>query len=435
MPDNALSSLYPQPVAPNQGLLINDPAKVLGIVGQINSNALFQQQFNARKAIGQAYQSAIQPDGSIDTQTLMQGIKDNPDAGFMAGEASAGALSRQGQQIENASKAFGLQAGQNKLLLDGLGTLADKPKVTDDDLRNYAVTAARNSGVPTSQILSVLQAAPKDQAARKEWLTSLRNIAIGSAGTAERVAAPPAATGAPQTAPKGAINYAGGATPTGLPPGVGEAQQATGVGSGQALNDARVRGLNYRQEVFPLEQAIPTLEKLGKTGTGPGTEEFNHIKSFLQSAGIPGLDVDKIKNFDEAKKYLTDFVNQNGNTGTNDKLAASFAGNPSVNISNAAAADVAKSALALRRMKQAQLVEFEKSGKPDSDYAKWASQWQLNHDPRAFGFDLMKPDQRKKVLESISDAKGKDGAASPRDLFKLQVMHAHDAGIVKPPSE
>src|ERR1700679_4175078 len=99
-----VNALYPQPVAPGSGggLLAGDPTKVLGLVGLVNQNALFQQQFNARKAIGQAYQSAIQPDGSIDTQTLMQGIKDNPDAGFMAGEASAGALSRQGQQIENA---------------------------------------------------------------------------------------------------------------------------------------------------------------------------------------------------------------------------------------------------------------------------------------------------------------------------------------------
>jgi hypothetical protein len=219
----------------------------------------------------------------------------------------------------------------------------------------------------------------------------------------------------------------------GTAPGVSEAQVQTGAGSGQALNESRQRALNYRQEVFPLEAAIPALEKLGKTGTGPGTEQFNQVKSFLQSAGIPGLDVDKIKNFDEAKKYLTDFVNQNGNTGTNDKLAASFAGNPNVGISNAAAVDVAKSALSLRRMKQAQLVEFEKSGLPDSDYTKWASQWNVGHDPRAYGFDLMSVDQRKKVLASLPE--GKNGAPGPRDLFKLQVKAAHDAGIIKPPGQ
>src|SRR5262249_38844427 len=163
---------------------------------------------------------------------------------------------------------------------------------------------------------------------------------------------------------------------------------------------------------------------LGSKGTGPGTETTNHLKSFLIT-NVPGVSQSSfngtVEDYDKAKKYLTDFVNQNGNTGTNDKLAAAFAGNPSVGISNAAAVDVAKSALALRRMKQAQLVEFEKSGLPDSEFAKWASRWQINHDPRAFGFDMMTVPQRNAVLNSISDKKGKEGAASPRDLFQLQV--------------
>jgi hypothetical protein len=74
MPDStnvlSSSSLYPQPVAPTTPNLLADPTKILGLVGQLNQNALFQQQFSARKAIGQAYQDAIRPDGSIDTQTL-----------------------------------------------------------------------------------------------------------------------------------------------------------------------------------------------------------------------------------------------------------------------------------------------------------------------------------------------------------------------------
>jgi hypothetical protein len=114
-------------------------------------------------------------------------------------------------------------------------------------------------------------------------------------------------------------------------------------------------------------------------------------------------------------------------------LAAAFAGNPSVGVSNAAAVDVAKSALSLRRMKQAQLVQFEKSGLPDSEYTKWASQWNVGHDPRAYGFDMMTVPQRNAVLKSIPDTKGKNGAASPRDLFKLQVEAAHAGGILHDP--
>ncbi|UPK28391.1 hypothetical protein [Bradyrhizobium sp. 195] len=211
-------------------------------------------------------------------------------------------------------------------------------------------------------------------------------------------------------------------------PGEAEAKRAVGEGSGSALVSARQRAMNYQGEVFPLEQAIPALEKLGTKGTGPGTESINHLKSFVLS-NIPGADFkglkDDVETYDKAKKYLVDFVNQNGNAGTNDKLAASFAGNPSVNISNAAAVDVAKSALALRRVKQAQLAAFEQSGLPESEFGKFASKWNVMADPRAYGFDLMTPAQRKAVIESLP--KGK------RELFMLNVQDAVEQGLIKAP--
>lgn len=212
------------------------------------------------------------------------------------------------------------------------------------------------------------------------------------------------------------------------PPGEAEAKRAAGEGSGGALVNARQRAMNYQQEVFPLEQAIPALEKLGTKGTGPGTESINNLKSFVLS-NIPGADFKGLKDdvaaYDKAKKYLVDFVNQNGNAGTNDKLAASFAGNPSVNISNAAAVDVAKSALALRRMKQAQLAAFEQSGLPESEFGKFASKWNMTADPRAYGFDMMTPAQRRAVIESLP--KGK------RELFQLNVQDAAEQGLIRAP--
>lgn len=236
-----------------------------------------------------------------------------------------------------------------------------------------------------------------------------------------------------QRSPDGLGYQAPGSIVASPPPGNIEAERITGAGSGEALKESRNRSLNYRQEVNPLEQAIPLLEKLGTKGSGPGTDEINHLKSFVLS-NVPGANFDGLKDdvatFDKAKKYMVDWVNQNGNSGTNDKLAASFAGNPSVSISNAAASDVSKTALTLRRYKEAQLVDFEKSGKPDESYAKEAGKWAREHDPRAYGFDLMTPDQRKKVIESLPE--GKDGKPGPRDLFKLQVQEAHKNGIINP---
>lgn len=437
MPDN-ISSLYPQPqAAPQPSILTSgNPLALLPAINQI-------QEMGAKQAIGSAYSNALNGDGTVDMTKLSTGLKD-PRAAYGLPEQATRMIQQQGGQIGNVTAQLDQNVKQNAFLVDGLGSLADDPKLSLDKVRNVAVTLARNLKLPGSMLNGWVDSLPKDPAKLRESLIQMRNLATGSAALSTPTDIGITPQNAPVTGTRGQFNYgaSGAAAPGAVPsapgvvtrpaPGAAEAQVQTGVGSGAALNEARHRGLNYQQEVFPLETAIPALEKLGKTGTGPGTEEFNHVKSFLQSAGIPGLDADKIKNFDEAKKYLTDFVNQNGNSGTNDKLAAAFAGNPSVGISNAAAVDVAKSALALRRMKQAQLVEFEKSGKPDSDYAKWASQWNLSHDPRAYGFDLMTPDQRKKVIESFPE--GKNGVPGPRDLFKLQVMAAHEANIIKPPA-
>ena len=386
------SPQYPSAQPSQNNSLLSDPAKAIGLLGGIQDYQLKNQQFNA--------------------------LSQQPAAAL------------QGQNISNATAEMQQQEGASRAVSRIMGGyLAGIPKPTADDVRSAAAFAARslpNVAVKYPDIISAASATGRKNPGL------LINSGLSPEAQSGEVAGGPGPGNAPTIIKVPASNMAP-ARITGPVPGAVEAQVQTGAGSGHALDEARQRGLNYRQEVFPLEAAIPALEKLGKTGTGPGTEEFSHVKSFLQSAGIPGFDADKIKTFDEAKKYLTDFVNQNGNTGTNDKLAASFAGNPSVNISNAAAVDVAKSALSLRRMKQAQLVEFEKSGLPDSGYTKWASQWNLSHDPRAFGFDLMTPEQRKKVIESFPE--GKNGAPGPRDLFKLQVMSAHNAGIVKPPSQ
>jgi len=407
MPD-VPAPTYPS-FSPSQGgsnALSGDPARVIGMVGQLNANALFQQQFNARKAIGQAYQGAIGDDGSIDTQKLMQGIKDNPDAGFMAGEASAGALDRQGKQIDNAQKMFGLQAGQNKVLLDGIGSLADKPNISDEDLRNFAVTSARNSGVPTATILSVVGNAPKDQAARHEWARTIQNMAIGSSGIAQRVTAPPSPGGAPQQSTLGSANY-GGTSPTGLSP----AAAATSARSGEAYSAASEAAGNYGQRVNPLRQAIPILENMKETDIGPTSERWNDIKSTAVSLGagkIAGIDPYQIKDFNELKKYFNQYSAQAAATlgpKTNDGLATAVTSNPNVHMDKLSALELSKVALGVERMRQAGVLEFNSKvdrGEADpSTFNKFMVDWGTKQDPRAFVYDLMSKDQQKKLKETL----------------------------------
>lgn len=404
MPENSLNALYPAPPQQQNQSLLSDPAKAIGLLSGIQEYKLRQQQFDA--------------------------LSQQP------------AASLEGTRIQNTTAQLEQDAKKQGFLVDSLGALADDPNLSYDKVRNTAVTYARNLKLPGEMVNSWLYSLPKDRDKLREALSGMRKIAIGSAGLSTPTDIGITEQNAPISGTRGqfisgalsskATSGGGSGGAAGLvtrpAPGVAEAQVQTGAGSGAALNEARTHGLNYQQQVFPLEQAIPTLEKLGPKGSGPGTETINHLKSFAIS-NIPGITEKSfngtVEDYDKAKKYLTDFVNQNGNSGTNDKLAAAFAGNPSVNISNAAATDVAKAALSLRRMKQAQLVEFERSGKPDNEYTKWASQWNLAHDPRVYGFDLMSPDQRKKVLSSLPEAK--------QQLFMMAVQDAAQSGIIKAP--
>lgn len=211
---------------------------------------------------------------------------------------------------------------------------------------------------------------------------------------------------------------------TGLAPGEAEAFQEVAGQSGKQMALDRQSAATFQREILPLNQAIPALEKLGTKGTGPGTETLNQIKSFILS-NVPGVKESDfngtVGDYDKAKKYLTDFVNQTGSSGTNDKLAAAFAGNPSVHISNAAAVDVAKTALALRRMKQAQLIEADKANVSPAQYSKWASQWNNRQDPRAFGFDMMDKDKAKKMIEKMTPEE--------KAIFARSLRIAHDAKL------
>lgn len=253
------------------------------------------------------------------------------------------------------------------------------------------------------------------------------------AAPAVPVAAPPAAavttTAASGAAPFGTLDRAAAPSPRIMGAAVGEADAAgiAGQASGKQFSADSDHAAKINERTFPLVKAVKMLDTLGKTGTGPGTEQFNQFKSLLQSAGLPGIDGDKIKNFDEAKKYLTDYVNRAGNSGTNDKLAAAFAGNPSVGISNAAASDVAKSAIALDRMRAAQVAEARRQNIPESRYSAWSAQWNATQDPRAYGVDIMGP---AKTAALVANIKKSDPSGAAYSRFVKSLRAAHDSKLL-----
>lgn len=215
-----------------------------------------------------------------------------------------------------------------------------------------------------------------------------------------------------------------GSVAMGPPAGQVEAQKATAQAGGEQLAADTARERNFQADIVPLQKARDALVKLGPTGTGPGTEQINEVKSFLTSMGIVGPN-DDVKNFDEARKYLTQYASQAGNPNTNDKLAAAFAGNPNVGISNAASVDVLKTALSLRRLQNAQVTAFNQSGASPASYNQWSAQFNATQDPVAYGFDMLSAPERQKYVKGLS--------APERQKFVNSLQTATKLGLVTPP--
>ena len=338
------------------------------------------------------------------------------------------------QYLQNLNVRVQDAAGQFSQIYGTPGTISNGSQTLP--VTTSPLTGIRPIGAPITQTLT-----PEARATLVPGTNSEGQPTVTPTATVLQNAGLNPLTVQPQSAPSGPANRLvpfdqnnpppqpkDGSVVTGASPGSLEANKAAGVASGQQLASDRASEANFQSDVTPLIKARDALIRLGPTGSGPGTEQINEIKSFAQSMGLgplAGIDPEKIQNFDEARKYLVQYASQAGNTGTNDKLAAAFAGNPNMNISNAAAVDVLKTALSLRRLQNAKVQEFDATGQQPSAYSRWATQFNSKQDPVAYGFDMMSPEQRQKYFSGLS------GAARTKFIDSLQA--ATRLGLVAPP--
>lgn len=289
---------------------------------------------------------------------------------------------------------------------DYISSWVDDPRLSKKFLADKVPLLA-SYGVPP-EMITKLMGNPQDGPGLRADLVGMRNWLSGAAGKSVGTVVP--GTNQPVAVPESGAAYAQRGIGAGATPGMATAGAPGSdkplTGSGDVFSEHLTKAANYRREVMPLENAIPALQELGKTGTGPGAEQLNQFKSFLQTVGagdVLKIDPEKIKDFDKAQKYLVDWANTMSSGQTNDRLAATFSSNPNTHMSNAAAVDVAKTALSLRRMQQAQVQEFMRTHPAGSEgqYLRWASDWNKTQDPRAYGFDMLGTDQQKKLLASM----------------------------------
>lgn len=217
---------------------------------------------------------------------------------------------------------------------------------------------------------------------------------------------------------------------TDLGPGVAEARGAVTSQSGKQFADELTKARNFKQDLYPAEAALKGVQELGEREVGPGTPTLNDLKSAIIT-WLPNADraeVEKVGKFQETRKYLSQIARQSGNTGTNDQLAAAFEANPLITMSKAATENVLKSVIALRKMQHAQVLLAESEDVKPEDYSKWVAKNQNNFDARAFGFDIMSDEAKKKLVTELK----KDPKALRK--FEYTLQFAHDADLIAPPA-
>lgn len=399
-----VSSLYPQPPAAAQpnALTSGDPSKILGLVSQANQLALFNKEFQAKQAIGEAAQSAIGPDGRYDPTQNALAIRSNPAAAFAAPQAVSDVLARQGAQIDQTRA----QAKDATGLFGSISNM-EKPSVLDVH-KAAALAAAQYPNLPPSVIAGITHHILSDPAGIKHGATTIQNIGLGPEGTSGRVAAPPAAGGAPQQQPLGAANYAGGATVTGNAPGE-ETLLASPAERAARLQATASTSPQYHADLDNLKQLSKTLQ-IG----GPTVEIEKKLGQLSSRFGLTAtMTGDQLKSAEEFDKIANQIsLNQSQNFhGSDAGLHTVVGANPSSSMStygregvidmlqgNQDAIDVTRRAWLAARA----------NGAPVSSHDLFMERMGQELDPRVFQFNRMAKENQQKFLSQMDPGDLKD---------------------------
>lgn len=368
------SPQYPTSAAPAQSnSLFSDPGRAIGIINALNQNKLFNATYDAQSQI---------PGAQLQGQNINNATAEM-------------------QQQETASKAVSRIMG---------GYLAGIPNPKPDDVRSAAAFAARSLPNVAIHYPDIISAA--SETGRKNP-GLLINSGLSPEAQSGELPGGPGPGNAPTVIKTPASNMAPGRV-IGAAPGVVEAQALTGAESAKNYGVASEAAGNYGQRVNPLRQAIPLLEKMKETDIGPTSDRWNDIKSTAVSLGagpLAGIDPEKIRDYNELKKYFNQYSVQAGaamGPHTNDGLAAAVTSNPNTHMDRLSGLELSKVALGVERMKQAAVLEFNAKvdrGEADpSQFNRFMVDWGTKQDPRAFVYDLMTKEQQKKLKDSLPPA-------------------------------
>src|SRR5271157_2828775 len=129
---NPLSSLYPQPPQPQQGLL-SDPARMLSIMPGL-------MDYRARQAVGNALSQSVDQQGNFDPNAFSARVAADPVARLRAVEAV-----QQAQQLRE--QQFQLATQQRAALGNMFASFAGDKTADPTKVMDFVARGARATGI------------------------------------------------------------------------------------------------------------------------------------------------------------------------------------------------------------------------------------------------------------------------------------------------
>jgi hypothetical protein len=337
----------PVDVSPYASLGTNTP-NLLGMVGQfagaqnqLNQNALFQQTFRARQALGPLMQQAVGPDGQMDYNKAGLLVSTNPDTAFMAPDILNQFAQKQLIQAETmktnldnfakkqsaiGSAAYGLsqEKGDTVTPKDVMSKLTELMAAHGIEAPDAVAYMAGISGLKGPELNSHLKQLAQSSLRGGElagnidyrpdafhdgngnpvpgFVNKMQGSAVPSGGVGSPTGALPNAT---STAPgAGPFQSAGGGAPSVAPAPQQPQLTQTGIGSfrQKALDAAADYGKDVNERTNSANQLLLTMQQsqryLKNFTQGGGESMRVELAGLAQAAGMPKATLDAIASGD-----------------------------------------------------------------------------------------------------------------------------------------
>lgn len=391
---------YPTNQQPQvQSLATMNPLQVVGMAQGVQQLQAFQRDQASRQATGEAFQGALNDDGSVDMGKLSTALQNNPAAAYGMPETTQ-------KMLTQGSGQFDLDAARNKFVVDAVGSVANDPKLTPDKVRSLGVTLARNLKVPSPVINNWLDDMPNNQAGMRSKLIQMRNIATGAANASTPTATGITPEGAPITAPRDVYNYqtAGGGLPSGLAPGEEDLSKSA-AGRAANLQATASSSPQYHADLENLRQDSAVMGNLGGP-TQDVEKKLNQLSTRVAGFGIT-MSPDQLRASESFDKVASNIALNQAKMlgGTDSTRSMSVGATPNSGMSrygrdgvidmlqgNQDAVDAAREAWLDARSK----------GAPAGSHDLFMNKLNKALDPRVFQFNRLNRDNQQKFLSQMS---------------------------------